>query len=308
MFAAIKDALGTTRLEGTGRGGGGCINEGEVFKTDAGKIFLKKNSKSKAREMFDGEYKSLKAIVAAGIVKAPTPLLVVDNPAGGAVLVMEYLDMHSLNRHSGTLGSQLAKLHLLNVEVGKKCQANESYVGQTSEEDNPTYVSQYGFPVSTCCGYLAQDNSWCDDWVEFYTKKLQLQLSWIEKEYGDREARELWSHLQLKIPQYFSGIEVKPSLLHGDLWGGNAAETAECPVIFDPASFYGHHEYDLAISAMFGGFSRRFWDEYHSIIPKAPGWNNRHKLYKLFHNLNHWNHFGSGYRSGSLQLMRDLCR
>ena len=59
--------------------------------------------------------------------------------------------------------------------------------------------------------------------------------------------------------------------------------------MFDLACFYGHHEYDLAIAAMFGGFPRQFWDHYHAVIPKAAGWNNRHKLYKLFHNLNnHW--------------------
>ncbi|XP_063850965.1 uncharacterized protein LOC135094637 [Scylla paramamosain] len=48
-------------------------------------------------------------------------------------------------------------------------------------------------------------------------------------QYGDREASELWSHLQLKIPQYFSGVEVFPSLLHGDLWSGNTAEMADGP-------------------------------------------------------------------------------
>ncbi|XP_053653448.1 ketosamine-3-kinase isoform X1 [Cherax quadricarinatus] len=302
MFAAIKEALGTQRLEGTGAGGGGCISEGEVYKTDTGKVFVKRNSKKMAREMFDGEYESLKAIAATGTVKVPTPHVVVDNPAGGAVLVMEYLDMHSLNRHAGILGKQLANLHLHNINLEKTGNV------VSASEVTPTYVSQFGFPVTTCCGYLPQDNSWSDDWLVFYTRKLQQQLTLIEKEYGDREARDLWSHLQLKIPQYFKDIEVKPSLLHGDLWGGNAAELSDCPVIFDPASFYGHHEFDLAITAMFGGFSRRFWDEYHSIIPKAPGFNNRHKLYKLFHNINHWNHFGSGYRSGSLQLMRDLCR
>lgn len=47
MLAAIKEALGTTVLEGTGRGGGGCISEGEVYRTDSGKVFLKRNSKER---------------------------------------------------------------------------------------------------------------------------------------------------------------------------------------------------------------------------------------------------------------------
>ncbi|XP_050705773.1 ketosamine-3-kinase-like, partial [Eriocheir sinensis] len=108
MLSAIKEALGTTVLEGTGRGGGGCISEGEVYHTDTGKVFIKRNSKEKAREMFDGEYASLKAIKDTNTVRAPTPHLVLDNPAGGAVLVMEYLDMHSLSSKAGQLGMHLA--------------------------------------------------------------------------------------------------------------------------------------------------------------------------------------------------------
>ena len=59
-------------------------------------------------------------------------------------------------------------------------------------------------------------------------------------------------------------------------------------MIFDPASFYGHHEFDLAIAGMFGGFTKQFYDAYHELIPKAPGFDVRHKLYTLFHYINHW--------------------
>ena len=59
-------------------------------------------------------------------------------------------------------------------------------------------------------------------------------------------------------------------------------------VTFDPASFYGHHEFDLAIAGMFGGFSRAFYDAYHKEIPKQKGFDKRHQLYQLFHHLNHW--------------------
>ena len=59
-------------------------------------------------------------------------------------------------------------------------------------------------------------------------------------------------------------------------------------VIFDPASFYGHSEFDLSIAAMFGGFSNAFYNAYHQLIPKAPGFDKRHQLYLLFHYLNHW--------------------
>jgi fructosamine-3-kinase len=59
-------------------------------------------------------------------------------------------------------------------------------------------------------------------------------------------------------------------------------------VVFDPASFYGHHEFELAIAGMFGGFNSTFYQAYHNLIPKAPGFEVRHKLYQLYHYLNHW--------------------
>lgn len=114
--------------------------------------------------------------------------------------------------------------------------------------------------------------------------------------------------LQLKIPQFFTDLEIVPALLHGDLWGGNVAECAEGPVIFDPASFYGHSEYELGIAGMFGGFNNSFYSAYHEKIPKAPGFSKRNQLYQLFHYLNHWNHFGGGYRGSSVRIMKDLLK
>lgn len=119
---------------------------------------------------------------------------------------------------------------------------------------------------------------------------------------------EAVSSLQLKIPDLFRDLDIVPALLHGDLWGGNVAEDPSGPIIFDPASFYGHSEYELAIAGMFGGFSRSFYSAYHSEIPQAPGFEKRQQLYQLFHYLNHWNHFGSGYRGSSLSIMRRLTK
>lgn len=113
---------------------------------------------------------------------------------------------------------------------------------------------------------------------------------------------------QLKIPDLFHDLDIVPALLHGDLWGGNVAEDSSGPIIFDPASFYGHSEYELAIAGMFGGFSGSFYSAYHSKVPKAPDFEKRLKLYQLFHYLNHWNHFGSGYRGSSLSIMRNLIK
>ena len=85
----------------------------------------------------------------------------------------------------------------------------------------------------------------------------------------------------------FVADKVKPALLHGDLWVGNTgAITGTGPIVFDPACFFGHSEYDLAIMSIFGGFSREFFEAYHHLIPRAPGFENREKVYRLYHLFN----------------------
>lgn len=109
--------------------------------------------------MFDGEFDSLKAIAATNTIAVPQPLVVLDNPHGGAVIAMEYLDMKGLRKYSKELGHQLAKLHLHNSEVAR---ANKpGFVGK----EESAYVDKFGFHVTTCCGYLPLDNEWCDNWT-----------------------------------------------------------------------------------------------------------------------------------------------
>jgi len=59
-------------------------------------------------------------------------------------------------------------------------------------------------------------------------------------------------------------------------------------VVFDATSFYGHSEYDVSLASMFGGFESSFFTAYHTILPKAPGFETRAILYEAFHYLNHW--------------------
>ncbi|KAK3084941.1 hypothetical protein FSP39_021754 [Pinctada imbricata] len=306
MDEVVRKELAKPDLRSLGVTGGGCISNGVTYVSQSGeKIFVKVNMKSKAREMFIGEYTSLEYLHAMDIVKVPKPIKVMDAQGGGAMLAMEHLQFGSLRTHSNKLGEQMARLHLLNSELESKSKKAESFVGKS---DKYHYTDKFGFDVPTCCGYIAQDNTWEKDWVAFYGRKLQGQLSLIEKEYGDRKAAELWSKLQTILPSFFKGLDIKPALLHGDLWGGNVGEMEEGPVIFDPASFFGHSEYDLGISKMFGGFNQGFFQAYHRVIPQAEGFNSRMELYELFHYLNHWNHFGTSYRDSSIGIMQKLTR
>ncbi|XP_056409183.1 ketosamine-3-kinase-like [Hyla sarda] len=309
MEALLKKEMGLSRVKRSGHSGGGCISQGQSYDTDCGCYYVKCNHKAEARKMFEGEMASLEAILQTGTIRAPKPVKVIDQPSGGAMLVMEHLDMRSLNRQSARLGEQLADLHLHNQRLREKLEKESGIVGKGPGQTDVGYVDKFGFHVATCCGFIPLVNEWQEDWVMFYTRqRIQHQMDLMEKTYGDREARELWAQVQVTVPQLFSGVVVVPSLLHGDLWGGNVAELDTGPVIFDPASFYGHSEFELAIAGMFGGFGSSFYSAYHSKIPKTPGSDKRLKFYQLFHYLNHWNHFGGGYRGSSLSTMRSLLK
>jgi fructosamine-3-kinase len=98
-----------------------------------------------------------------------------------------------------------------------------------------------------------------------------------------------------------------PSLLHGDLWSGNAAalESGE-PVVLDPAVYYGDREADIAMTELFGGFNTRFYKAYRAAWPLDPGYGVRKNLYNLYHVLNHLNLFGTGYLSQAERMHRML--
>ncbi|XP_029456134.1 ketosamine-3-kinase-like isoform X1 [Rhinatrema bivittatum] len=307
MEELLKRKLKTFLLIETGHTGQGWISQGQSYYTDDGSVFVKRNPKAQARRMFVGEMASLEAILQTNTVTVPKPIKVIDMPGGGSAFVMEHLEMRSLNRYSAQLGEQVADLHLHNQRLGEKLKKERGTVGKGTGQSEPKFIDKFGFHVTTCCGYIPQVNDWQKDWVTFYTRqRIQPQMEMIEKESGDREALELWSQLQLRIPEMFCDIKIVPALIHGDLYGGNTAENELEPLLFDPASFYGHAECDLAVSTILAGFNSSFYSAYHSKIPKAPGFERRQKLYQLFHSLNQWNHFGTEYREQTLSIMRNL--
>lgn len=192
---------------------------------------------------------------------------------------------------------------------------NSQYPDRFVPEPNTEKITQFGFDVPTSCGLIPQCNEWTADWVPFYARhRLDKSIRSLLSDHGDRELSEQWSQLQLKISKFFTDIEsvkenkIIPALLHGDLWSGNVAQLVDSPqaVMYDPSSFYGHSEYDFGIARMFGGISKQVEQAYFELMPKKKLFEQRNKLYQLFHHLNHWDHFGSGYRASSLTLMKKL--
>ncbi|XP_041462456.1 ketosamine-3-kinase-like isoform X1 [Lytechinus variegatus] len=304
--------------------GQGFISECRSFQSEKGKFFVKMNTKSQARTMFEGEKAGLSAILATGLVRCPIPIEIYDLKDGpGSIFVMEYMELRDLDRYAATLGEAIARLHLHNSRLKMKEEKHEGRIGgvpvsrptymqdvngEDVEEETQRSVSQFGFHTTTCGGYQPLDNTWSDDWMNFYVRqRLKPKVDNIEREYGDRTLIELWPRLLAVIPSLYRGIDrIVPALLHGDLHGGNVAETTTGPVTYDPACFYGHHELDLAETRDFVDFNQDFYPAYYRLVPKAEGFDEREKLYKIFHYLNNWSHFGPKYKDKVITLIGEL--
>jgi len=157
---------------------------------------------------------------------------------------------------------------------------------------------RFGWPRDNFIGLGAQKNDWCDDWAEFFaTRRIAPQL--------ELAGRNGFALEPVPVKELLKGHQPAPALLHGDLWSGNAGFTAEGPVIFDPAAYYGDRECDLAMSELFGGFPAEFYAAY----PLDKGYGRRKHLYNLYHLLNHLNLFGGGYLAqvrSTLRLLRSF--
>ena len=113
--------------------------------------------------------------------------------------------------------------------------------------------------------------------------------------------------LAAALHQLLSGWAPAASLLHGDLWDGNAGFLADgTPVLFDPATYFGDRETDLAMTELFGGFPPIFYSAYTKVAPLDRGYAVRKALYNLYHVLNHANLFGGGYAAQAERMMERL--
>lgn len=185
----------------------------------------------------------------------------------------------------------------------------------------------FGFPVTTCCGDTPQDNSFKESWAEFYAEnRLRFILRRAEKSNGsDKEFHKLVDTTASKVVPRLIGDDhlnngkgVMPVVVHGDLWSGNASvgvigndKGDPEDVVYDSSACYAHSEFELGIMKMFGGFGGSFLKEYHELCPKtepANEYEDRVKLYELYHHLNHYAMFGGSYKSGATSIMRALVK
>lgn len=261
--------------------GGGSINEAyRLVGTDGASYFLKLND-AQHLPMFVAEAAGLDTIAATNTIRVPRTIA--HGSAGRqSYLVLEHLELSSRG-DAKLLGEQLAALH----RCKGKC---------------------FGFSQDNFIGTTPQPNVWTDDWVTFWhEQRLGFQLRLVAQNSYGSPLQTLGEKLLDALPTFFAGYTPQPSLLHGDLWCGNHAFLSDgTPTIFDPATYYGDRECDLAMTELFGGYPADFYAAYRTAYSLDAGYDTRRELYNLYHILNHANLFGGGYAQQAGQMMQRL--
>jgi protein-ribulosamine 3-kinase len=250
---------------------GGCINRAFIIADGARRYFVKTNTSDRLA-MFEAEAAGLRELASMNALRVPQPLRA-GVATDTAFLVLEYLDLGG-QPDAIRLGRGLADLH--RARSAQFGWSRDNTIGATPQINNPSA-------------------DWCEFWRE---RRLRPQF---ERAYrnGHPRLRGEGDALLARVSQLLAGHRPSPSLLHGDLWGGNVGGLADgTPVLFDPAVYFGDRETDIAMTELFGGFSPAFYAAYNEACPLDTGYAQRKHLYNLYHLLNHLNLFGSGYLAG----------
>jgi len=250
---------------------GGDINAAYRLQAEERSFFVKLNSPDRLA-MFEAEAAGLEALAQTRSIRVPK-LIACGKTSEHAFLVLEYIALNNLNNRSEQLlGQQLAQLHM----------QKQPY---------------FGWHRDNTIGSTTQINGRYDDWIAFWAEQRlghQLALA-AANGYGGR-LQTRGEKLCTDLKPLFSGYQPQPALVHGDLWGGNAAADDQGnPVIYDPACYFGDRETDLAMTELFGSFSPVFYQAYQAVYPLEQGYAERKTLYNLYHILNHLNLFGRSY-------------
>lgn len=257
---------------------GGCINDGYQISGN-GKTYFVKLNRPNQTEMFAAEALGLTQMGATNTIYVPQPICWGETQSN-SYIVLEWLELGAGNGEAWReMGRQLAKLH----RVG------------TAE--------QFGWDRNNTIGATPQINTWCDDWADFWAvTRIGYQLRLAKRNGGNFPDLNL---VVESVRDILKGLDPQPSLVHGDLWSGNAAiATDGTPIIFDPAAYYGDREVDIAMTELFGGFSPSFYQGYNEEWPLDSGYGDRRDIYNLYHVLNHFNLFGGGYGSQANRIIQ----
>lgn len=249
---------------------GGCINKAAILESKSDTFFVKWNY-STCREMFEKEIDGLKVIRSTNQFKIPNILGIVDFQDETFLFLENIYSKKSKDSFWEDFGTKLAKLHKYsNVKFGLNY---DNYIGS-----------------------LIQKNSFHDDWnTFFYENRLlyQIELAFSSNKFE----KSILFHFENLYKRLSELIPVEsPSLLHGDLWGGNVLIDSDGNTcLIDPAIYYGHREMELAYTTLFDKNPSKFYSAYSNEFPLEKGFQQRIEIYNLYPLLVHVNLFGGGY-------------
>ncbi len=157
---------------------------------------------------------------------------------------------------------------------------------------------RFGLSFDTLIGGLEQPNPLTVDWITFFRDHRLLYMAQQAANCG-RLPGHFLSRIEI-LSAKLGGLlpsGCKPSLLHGDLWGGNIlCQQGKIAGLVDPAVYFGDREIELSFGTLFGDLTPAFFDRYSEIFPILPGFfEERRELYKLYPLLVHVRLFGGSY-------------
>lgn len=250
---------------------GGSINQVYQLQTVKESYLLKVNDRFNFPGMFNLEAQGLETIRSTQTIAVPKVLLQGETDTESYLLMEWIVPGHTTQKASEALGEQLAQMHR-----------------HTSHS--------FGFNTDNYMGSLQQSNRQHERWSDFFIEerlKPMIRIAQTKQLLTNADLR-LFELLYQKLPGLFT--EEPPALVHGDLWGGNYLIDAHGkPYLIDPAVSFSNREFDIAMTTLFGGFDRRFYEAYNHHFPLQKGWQQRIKLWNLYPLLLHVNLFGGGY-------------
>lgn len=156
----------------------------------------------------------------------------------------------------------------------------------------------FGFERDTVIATLPQPNPMTESWIAFFRDRRLLHMA-----HEAHAAGRLPGHVLGRIEDLAGRLDrwliepAHPSLIHGDMWGGNIlARRGRIAGFVDPAIYWADAEIELAFATMFSTFGEPFFARYRELRPIAPGFfEERRDLLNLYPLLVHVRLFGGSY-------------
>jgi fructosamine-3-kinase len=247
--------------------GGGCVAEVLRIDLEDGRVLVAK--KGTPGDRLDLEGFMLRHLSEAGV---PTPEVLL---AEDDLLLMAHVE------GGDTLDSP-AQCHLADMLATLHAVPQDSF----------------GFERDTVIGGLRQPNPMGDRWIPFVAEHRFVYMARQAMTAG-----HLSPALMARVETLAGRLErwlrepAHPSLLHGDLWGGNIlSREGRVVALIDPALYHGDPEIELAFGTLFGTLGTPFFERYREHRPLEPGFfEERRDLYNLYPLLVHVRLFGGHY-------------